>query len=208
MWQIKSVVMNYKKYRRIRQEREFLLHNRPPAKDITDIQLEDKIYKADFEIAEKYSSYSSEIIRLTLLGIAGYGFIISDILMKLKEIASKATGISVETYNLPLHVIALAAVGIFAFGVSLGLSLYHRFKITSCLYDQILISRSLLRLKNSHWTEAEKEHEKKVLEKVREYQKIEAKRYENILGWASKSLFTGFASVILLFFLVVINAFY
>ncbi|MET0394237.1 MAG: hypothetical protein ABW019_13915, partial [Chitinophagaceae bacterium] len=155
---------------------------------------------------EKYSSYSSEIIRLSLVGIAGYGFIISNILMKTLELSNKP-GDTISKMSLPASNFIISVAGVAFFGISLGLSLYHRFRITSCLYDQILISRSLLRLKNSHWTETEKDAEKQVLAKIRECQKIESRRYENILFWSGLFLFAGFFCIVILFFLILTDLF-
>lgn len=176
-------------------EKELLLGKRPSAKDLSDIELKQDVYNPDFQIGEKYSSYSTEIIRLSLLGIAGYGFLISNILMKV--IAIPKNGFPLPTSN---YIISM--IGVISLGLSLALSLYHRFNITSCLYDQILISRSLLRLRNPHWSQEEKEHEKKVLASVRECQKIEAKRFQNILFWSGLFLFIGFISLLAIFFLI------
>lgn len=181
------------------RERQLLLKDRPPARDLSDVTLDEDVYKPDFQIGEKYSSYSSEIIRLSLVGIAGYGFIISNILMKTLELGNKP-GETIHKMSLPTSNFVISVAGVAFFGISLGLSLYHRFRITSCLYDQILISRSLLRLKNSHWSEAEKEKEKEVLAKVRECQRVESRRYENILFWSGLFLFMGFFCIVILFF--------
>ena len=177
------------------RKKELLLRGRLPAKDLTDIELKQDVYNPDFQIGEKYSSYSTEIIRLSLVGIAGYGFLISNILMKVIAIPN-------NDFKLPISNFVIAIIGVISLGFSLALSLYHRFNITSCLYDQILISRSLLRLKNPNWSQEEKEHEKRILAAVRECQKIDAKRFQNILFWSGLFLFIGFISVLGIFTLI------
>jgi len=42
------------------------------ARSLADISLEEDAYKADFEIAEKYQAFSSELVRLCLLGDCGF----------------------------------------------------------------------------------------------------------------------------------------
>lgn len=190
-------------------ERKSLLENRPPAKKLSDVELSENIYKPDFQIGDKYSDYSTEIIRLSLLGLAGYGFLISNILIKILEASSKngTTEGTLKLPILPIYHFIISIVGVLSLGVSLGLSLYHRFNVTSCLYDQILISRSLSRLQNSHWTDEEKEKEKEVLAIVRKCQSIDARRYEKILFWSGLFLFIGFFCVVIIFFLVLFDIF-
>ncbi len=36
-------------------------------------------YKVDFQILDRYQRYSAELLRLSLLGIAGYGFLVKDL---------------------------------------------------------------------------------------------------------------------------------
>lgn len=184
------------------EQKKRLLSERPGAKGLSDVLLDEGIYKADFEIADRYTGFSDKVITFSLAGIAGYGFLISEIVMNLEK------GESLIFQLKPGH-LWIAAIGIVFLGVSLGLSLFHRFKCTSCLYDQILISRSLLRLQdiNQHWTEEEKEHEREVLKAVRKCQQIEALRYQNILGWSSFCLFGGLLSVVVLFFIILTSAF-
>lgn len=47
-----------------------------PEKYLSEIPIEENIYKADLTVLEKYQSFSSELLRLSLLSLAGYGFLI------------------------------------------------------------------------------------------------------------------------------------
>jgi hypothetical protein len=40
--------------------------------------IDEKTYKVDLEPQDRYTAYSAEILRLALLGIAGYGFLLKD----------------------------------------------------------------------------------------------------------------------------------
>jgi hypothetical protein len=41
--------------------------------------IDEKAYKADLELQDRYTAYSAEILRLALLGIAGDGFLLKDV---------------------------------------------------------------------------------------------------------------------------------
>jgi hypothetical protein len=45
------------------------------------LELKEDIYKIDLAVLDRYQSFSSELLRLSLLGLAGYGFLISNTIM-------------------------------------------------------------------------------------------------------------------------------
>jgi hypothetical protein len=47
---------------------------------LSDIELPEAAYKADFELGSRYGDFVKEMVRLSLLGIAGYGFLVKVIL--------------------------------------------------------------------------------------------------------------------------------
>jgi hypothetical protein len=47
-----------------------------PAQSIADLELDEKVYKPDFEITAKYQAFSKELSRIALLGLGVYGFLI------------------------------------------------------------------------------------------------------------------------------------
>src|SRR5688572_13754073 len=100
------------------------------------------------------------MMRIALLGLAGYGFLISQVCMK-----------DPKLYPILKELTHYLWIGALFLGLSLSLVLAHRFLSTSCLYHQILIMRSLKRLDNSHWSEREKEKEKLFLKTARDVQR-------------------------------------
>lgn len=50
-------------------------------KSLIGFPLDEKAYKVDLELQDRYTAYSSEILRLDLLGIAGYRTGISRLLL-------------------------------------------------------------------------------------------------------------------------------
>ncbi len=55
------------------------------SKYLSDIAIEEDHYKVDFNILDKYQSFSSEILRLSLMGLAVYGFLITDVIFKISK---------------------------------------------------------------------------------------------------------------------------
>jgi len=49
-----------------------------PARSIADLELDDRVYKADFEITNRYQGFSKELVRISLLGLGVYGFLIKE----------------------------------------------------------------------------------------------------------------------------------
>lgn len=179
----------------------FSAPHRPAVKKLSDISLSADDYSPDFEIAERYTSFSGEIITLSLLGIGGFGFIIANIIMKVPE-----TGNGFSTVLSAFHsTIWILIAGTLFLTLALAFGLYHRFSSANCLYDQILILRSLRRLENVHWTDKEKEEEKKFLQIARQQQRREARLYHNILMWSGIFLFTGFAFMAAEFLIILIH---
>ncbi len=120
--------------------------DRIPARKLSDITLPADTYNADFQLTDRYQAFSTELIRLSLLGIAGYGFLIANVVLKSDENLNILAGQSM----------ALGA-GVVFLGLTTALALAHRFFSTGCLAYQISILRTLTRLDGSHWTAEERE---------------------------------------------------
>lgn len=71
-------------------------------------------YKPDFEILDRYLTFSSELLRISLLAIGGFGSIV---LIKLKD----------EKDHAPLHHFQFLFISICFFALCAALSLFHRF---------------------------------------------------------------------------------
>lgn len=95
-------------------------------------KISEEDYKPDFEILDRYISFSSEILRLSLFGISGFGVLL---LYGNKAGETKLLN-SDTTYALFIAVIFL--------GISAGLALSHRFFATDSMSYHI----SYLRKKN------------------------------------------------------------
>jgi hypothetical protein len=44
-------------------------------RSLTEIALDEKYYKPDLEVTDRYQTFSTEMLRLSLLGIAALGFL-------------------------------------------------------------------------------------------------------------------------------------
>ncbi|MGA3213298.1 MAG: hypothetical protein ABSD20_18495, partial [Terriglobales bacterium] len=51
-----------------------------PARCIEDIELPEQAFRADFELGERYQDFTKGLVRISLLGVAGYGFLIREVL--------------------------------------------------------------------------------------------------------------------------------
>jgi hypothetical protein len=78
--------------------------------------LDEAKYRAELELVDRYQSFTAEILRLSLLGIAVFGFLYK-IIFEAKLDLSK----------LPQIAPTLAAIGVLMFGISAALTLVFRF---------------------------------------------------------------------------------
>ena len=162
---------------------------RTAAKSIADVEIPDASWKPDFDIADRYQNFANELMRIALLGIAAYGFLIKEAYMK-----------DPVHYPMSKEIANYLCLGSIALCISLILVLIHRFFSTACLYHQILIMRSLKRLENPHWTIEEKEQEKNFLAQARKYQMDKSRASYFILISASIFFALGFLFIIIIFY--------
>src|SRR5215469_6478632 len=140
------------------------IKRRKPAKQLSDLEVPDTIWKADFDIADRYQGFANEIMRIALLGIGGYAFLIKT------SLTSSNLFCQAQIRDNRVYVI----LGAISLGLSLILVLTHRFYSAVCLYYQLLIIRSLKRLENTHWSEEEKQIEQRFLKHTRDSQRYRA----------------------------------
>lgn len=114
-----------------------------PAKTIADLELDEKVYKADFEISGKFQSFSKELVRISGLGLGVYGFLIKSGFEQ-RFLATTAQKI-------------MASGGVAAFAICAACALLHGFMSSQCLGHQLVISRYFGRLEGSRWDEHLKE---------------------------------------------------
>ncbi|HVU94840.1 MAG TPA: hypothetical protein VHE34_06425 [Puia sp.] len=159
---------------------------RKPARQLADMDVPDTVWKQDFDIADRYQAFANEILRISLLGIAGHVFLIREVLTS----NHRSCHTLLRENKLPIGAAAVSLV------LAAALVLAHRFFSTACLYHQVLIVRSLKRIGSPNWTEAEKTIEKAFLGQTRKEQQDDH-RISRLLLISSALLFaTGFACVI------------
>ena len=83
------------------------------------LEVPENTYKADLELLSKYQSYSTELLRLSLLGLSVFGVMLSRGILK----------------NTNKYIVVASIV---CFGVSIACSLYHRYYSTEGLMYHIL----------------------------------------------------------------------
>lgn len=86
--------------------------------------------EADFIVVDRYQSFSTELLRLSLLGIAGYGFLIANIVLKVST--SSGEYVLLGPFSESRTVCALI-LGATALGLSAATSLGHRYFSTDCI---------------------------------------------------------------------------
>lgn len=93
-------------------------------RNLGEVPLEEEVYRVDFEVADRYQAFSTEILRLSLLGVAGYGFLLSEVVFKADPTAEARRF---------FHEHAWLSLGIVAFGLSAAFALVHRYYSTDCV---------------------------------------------------------------------------
>ena len=169
--------------------------NRPAARFLNDVEIPADAWKPDFDLADRYQGFANELMRIALLGIGGYGFLIKEIISKNKPLCSFIK----DSY-------VYLCIGAISLGICLVFVLAHRFYSTFCLYYQLLIVRSLKRFENSHWSDVEKEKERLFLKDTRDTQRQEAYLSRRILIGASVFFAIGFLFVVVVFVRILLLA--
>ena len=82
-------------------------------------RLEEKRYKAEMELAERYQAFTAELLRLALLGIAAFGFLYKEAFLEFD--ASQHPDVNI------LAAKSRAACGIALFGLTSILALLFRY---------------------------------------------------------------------------------
>lgn len=97
-------------------------------KYLSDIAIQEDNYKVDFIILEKYQSFSSEILRLALLGLTIYGFLISNVIFKIPD--NQQNNIFIVPFSSNKLLLFIGAIALIATSlVALG----HRYFSTDCM---------------------------------------------------------------------------
>jgi hypothetical protein len=154
-----------------------------PARTIADLELEDKVYRPDFEITSKFQAFSQELVRISLLGLGVYGFLI-------KLATDEPSPQQRFLHAIQGHQI-LAAYGVAAFAVCAACALMHGFMATRCLGHQLVISRYFGRLEGDRWDELHKESFRVEIQRQQSEQRIVLIRGNRLLLVATFALIFG-----------------
>lgn len=87
-----------------------------PELNLGRIAISENQTKVDFQILDKYQSFSSEILRLSLIGIGAYAFLLKDASEVFKNISR------------PLSIISIVS-----FALAAACSLVHRYYSSDCM---------------------------------------------------------------------------
>lgn len=90
------------------------------------LPLDKEACEPDLQVVDRYQSFSSELLRLSLLGITGYGFLIANIVLK-------ATTTAEQYVLLGPWTVWTLIIGAVALGLSAATALGHRYFSTDCL---------------------------------------------------------------------------
>ena len=107
------------------------------------LALAEDIYKVDLAVLDRYQSFSSELLRLSLLGIAGYGFLITNVVFKVTTSAGQF--VFFTPFSQARFVLAGGAITL---GVSATTALAHRYFSTDCITHYVRRLRQVQRLKD------------------------------------------------------------
>jgi len=92
------------------------------------LKLDEDIYKVDLAVLDRYQAFSSELLRLSLLGIAGYGFLITNVFLK------SSGGSGGFAAQVPRYVMNIALpAGAVVLALSAMTALGHRYFSTDCI---------------------------------------------------------------------------
>src|SRR6266700_5884023 len=95
------------------------------AQSLIGFGIDEKVYKVDLELQDRYTAYSADILRLSLLGIAGYGFLLKDIVLA----EHAPTAFAQRAHNVWYLLIG----GAISLGIAAALALQHRVYATDCV---------------------------------------------------------------------------
>jgi|ERR1017187_97678 hypothetical protein len=153
------------------------------AKTIADLELDEKMYKPDFEITEKFQGFSKELVRISLLGLGVYGFLI--------KLGTEEKGTAQKFLMALQQHKFLAGTGVAAFALCAGCALFHGYETARCLAYQLIIARYLNRLEGDRWSPQDKDRFRDVIKEKQRCQKGVVKVGTVLLFTATTSLVVG-----------------
>jgi hypothetical protein len=164
-----------------------------PARCVKDFEIPNEAIHADAELSKRMDECAMQLVRLSLLGIAGYGFLI-------KEIVAGSGGAMLTT---PGSVLLFTGAACFA--VALAFAFWSRELQVRCSGIQIIILRTFGKLENGGWSEGEIDTLERSLVSYREEQKDKLDRNRRCMRAAHLLLVAGAVSAVLCFGVVLMH---
>lgn len=146
------------------------------------VTLEPDEYAIDLAIADRYQNFSGEVLRLALLGLAGFGYLFGGGLGDVSPLSRTAVGSP------------LVSAGLLAFGISAASALAHRYYSTDCLTHQV---RRIRIGKKLHSLEAKSAPEQTDLVRLVATRDEETVSFENDLRRCRWTLLTACIGLVL-----------
>ena len=161
------------------------------ARSIKDFTIPPDAIDVDSDYAKRAEDSAMELARLSLLGIAGYGFL-------LKEMAMTSSSGLVACQKYATCILA----GAILLGVATSCALYTRELSIRCSAFQINILRTVIKLDNGGWSPEETNTLREDLEDYRSNQKNKLDKARHLLFIAHLALVAGTVFTVLSFGLV------
>jgi hypothetical protein len=130
------------------------------------VKIPDNTFEHDMAVSSKYQTFSSEVLRLSLLGIAAIGFLLTNTLFKETSSSNQTNQSSVV---LPAEFRYLVSLSLICLGVSVGFALLHNFFSADTLAWHLSIIRRELRKAEGDDAAADKERERRRKYLTREF---------------------------------------
>src|SRR5580658_2406601 len=166
-----------------------------PTRSLKDFLIPDEAISSDADHSERAEDAAMELSRLSLLGIAGYGFLLKEIAM------GNSSGLAAcQRYAACL----LVGAALLAICTSCALALATRELSIRCSAIQISILRTFAKLENGGWSNDEIETLKKYLEANRSLQRTNLNIAKWTLRVAHIALAVGAIATIISFGLVLL----
>ncbi|WP_400190491.1 hypothetical protein [Hymenobacter sp. B81] len=166
-------------------------------KYLGDIPVDENNFKADFNVLEKYQAFSSEILRLSLLGLAVYGFLLTNIVFKVTQ---GTTFVFLKSFLDSKLVFIIGAIALIAAAFC---ALGHRYYSTDCMTHFIRRLRLMKKLAELQGLTNSENGARAVIEDLEEKVDCEDQSFERDLRKCKWLLiFSGLSFIMGVFFVM------
>jgi hypothetical protein len=106
-------------------------------RSLTEVPVSEELYKADLAVTDRYQTFSTELLRLSLLGIGVFGFLLKEVILNEK--------VRTDYLQPFVEVRGWFVAGLAALAGSAAFALAHRYVSSDCIAYQV----RYLRLKSA-----------------------------------------------------------